>query len=99
MEKRLPHYRLADIQVQMIDIQHMNLTMVAQDGIRLAGMAKADALAVVRGLSRTDFYKSMTTQQNYKIWQDVYHADWCGKPLYVKFQQADEYFVVSFKEL
>lgn len=31
--------------------------------------------------------------------QDVYHAEWRGKPLYVKFQQAGDYFVVSFKEL
>lgn len=58
-----------------------------------------DALAVVRGLSRADFYKSMTTSKNHRVWQDVYHAEWRGKALYVKFQQADEYFVVSFKEL
>lgn len=29
----------------------------------------------------------------------VYHAERRGKALYVKFQQAGEYFVVSFKEL
>ena len=99
MEKRIPHYLLAEIQAQMTTIEAMNLTFSALDGIRVAGMANIDALAVVRGLSRTEFYKSMTTTRNHRVWQDVYHAEWRGKPLYVKFQQAGEYFVVSFKEL
>lgn len=99
MEKRTPHYLLGAIQEQMTSVADMNLTFTAQDGIRAAGMAKTDALDVVRGLSRTEFYKSMTTTKDHRVWQDVYHAEWRGKPLYVKFQQAGEYFVVSFKEL
>ena len=83
----------------MGSVEAMNLTKTAQDGIRLAGMVMADALEVVRGLSRADFYKSMTTQRDHRVWQDVYHAEWRSKPLYVKFQRAGEYFVVSFKEL
>lgn len=99
MEKRTPHYPLAKIQEQMTTIQAMNLTLVAQDGIRAAGMGKVDALEVVRGLTRAGFYKSMTTNKDHRVWQDVYHAEWRGKSLYVKFQQAGEYFIVSFKEL
>ncbi len=99
MEKRSPHYLLSEIQAQMTTIEAMNLTFSAQDGIRVAGMVKADALDVVAGLSRTDFYKSMTTTRSHRVWQDVYHGEWQGKPLYVKFQQAGEYFIVSFKEL
>lgn len=99
MEKRSPHYPLARILEQMTTVEAMNLTLSAQDGIRSAGMSKADALEVVRGLSRAKFYKSMTTTKDHRVWQDVYHAEWCGKPLYVKFQQAGEYFIVSFKEL
>ena len=98
MEKRAPHYLLADIKAQMTTIEAMNLTLTAQDGIRAAGMVKAEALEVVRGLSRADLYKSMTTNKDHRIWQDVYHAEWRGKTLYVKIQQAGEYFVVSFKE-
>lgn len=98
MEKRSPHYLLADIKAQMTTVEAMNLTLTAQDGIRAAGMVKAEALEVVRGLSRADLYKSMTTNKDHRIWQDVYHAEWRGKPLYVKIQQAGEYFVVSFKE-
>jgi motility quorum-sensing regulator/GCU-specific mRNA interferase toxin len=99
MEKRVPHYLLSEIQAQMDSVEAMNLTKTAQDGIRLAGMVIAEALEVVRGLSRADFYKSMTTQKDHRVWQDVYHAEWRSKMLYVKFQRAGEYFVVSFKEL
>ena len=99
MEKRSPHYLLSAIQRQMSSVEAMNLTRTAQLDIRAAGMAMAEALEVVRGLVRKNFYKSMTTHADHRVWQDVYHARWCGKMLYVKFQQADEYFVVSFKEL
>ncbi|MFA7268728.1 MAG: type II toxin-antitoxin system MqsR family toxin [Sterolibacterium sp.] len=99
MEKRSPHYLLSAIQEQMSSIEAMNLTQSAQLGIRAAGMVMAEALEVVRGLSRSDFYKSMTTNKDHRVWQDVYHGEWRGKLLYVKFQQAGEYFVVSFKEM
>lgn len=99
MEKRSPHYLLSAIQEQMSSIEAMNLTQSAQLGIRAAGMVTTEALEVVRGLSRSDFYKSITTNKDHRVWQDVYHGEWRGKPLYVKFQQAGEFFVVSFKEM
>ncbi|MBK6744578.1 MAG: type II toxin-antitoxin system MqsR family toxin [Hydrogenophilales bacterium] len=99
MEKRTPHYPLADILAQMVSVEEMSLTLTAHTGIRLTGMTVAEALQVVRGLTGPNFYKSMTTHANHRVWQDVYHAKWAGKGLYVKFQQAGEYFIVSFKEL
>lgn len=83
----------------MKSVKDMNLTVSATQEIRVAGMTRSEALEVVRQLSGANFYKSMTTHQNHKIWQDVYHAKWQEKMLYVKFQQAGEYFIVSFKEL
>jgi len=62
-------------------------------------MTRNEALEVINRLSATNFYKSMTTHLSHRVWQDVYHAKWREKLLYVKFQQAGEYFVVSFKEL
>ena len=99
MEKHTPHYPLAEIQAQMTTVQEMNLTVSARTGMRAVGMAQIDALAVVRGLTRKDFYKSMTTHADHRVWQDVYHGQWSGAVLYIKFQWAGEYFVVSFKEL
>ena len=99
MEKQTPYYPLANIQAQMMTVQEMNLSVSAKTGIRSMGMAQADALAVVLGLTRKDFYKSMTTHADHRVWQDVYHGQWNGAALYIKFQRAGEYFIVSFKEL
>ena len=98
MEKHKPHYLLKAIQAQMTTPEALNLTLSARAGIRSVGMAQADALAVVQGLTAVDFYKSMTTNTDHRVWQDVYHAEWQGVALYIKFQQAGEYFVISFKE-
>jgi motility quorum-sensing regulator/GCU-specific mRNA interferase toxin len=98
MEKHKPHYLLKAIQAQMTTPEAMNLTLSARAGIRAAGMAQADALAVVQGLTTVDFYKSMTVNTDHRVWQDVYHAEWQDVALYIKFQQAGEYFVISFKE-
>lgn len=99
MEKSSPQYRLADIQRQMVKVEAMNLTVSALTGLRAAGMAQTDALAVIQGLNRADFYKSMTTNFDHRIWQDVYHGKWKEIGLYIKFQRAGDYFVISFKEL
>ncbi|MDR2189374.1 MAG: type II toxin-antitoxin system MqsR family toxin [Azonexus sp.] len=99
MEKYTPHYPLAEIQAQMTTVPAMNLTASARSGIRAVGMAQADALTVVRSLTRRDFYKSMTTHADHRVWQDMYHGWWQSLGLYIKFQQAGDYFVVSFKEL
>jgi motility quorum-sensing regulator/GCU-specific mRNA interferase toxin len=98
MEKNKPHYLLKAIQAQMTTPEAMNLTLSARTGIRSVGMAQADALTVVQSLTAMDFYKSMTTNTDHRVWQDVYHAEWQGVALYIKFQQAGEYFVISFKE-
>lgn len=82
----------------MNTLDAMNLTLSARAGIRAAGMAQADALTVVQGLTAVVFYKSMTTNADHRVWRDVYHAEWEGVALYIKFQQAGEYFVISFKE-
>jgi motility quorum-sensing regulator/GCU-specific mRNA interferase toxin len=41
----------------------------------------------------------MTTHQDHHVWQDVYHAEWHGLQLYVKFQRDPEgfFFAISFK--
>jgi len=98
MEKNKPHYLLKAIQVQMTTPEAMNLTLSARTGIRSMGMAQANALEVVQSLTAVDFYKIMTTNMDHRVWQDVYHAEWQGVALYIKFQQAGEYFVISFKE-
>ncbi|MDD4928764.1 MAG: hypothetical protein PHP85_05750 [Gallionella sp.] len=48
MEKLKNHYSLDEIQTQMTTVSAMNLTVSARNGIRQAGMAQTDALAVVK---------------------------------------------------
>ena len=50
-------------------------------------------------LNRGEFYKSMTTYNNHKVWQDVdRHASAVGM-LYVKLTVIEDVLLVSFKEL
>ena len=98
MEKRRPHYDLMSIQTQMDCIEAMNLTMTARHGIKAAGMTLGDALEVIKKLSVGNFFKAMTIYADSRVWQDVYHAEWKGRALYIKFQRHEEFFIVSFKE-
>ena len=61
----------------------------------LAGMC-----TIVLALNSDDFYKSMTTHGDHRIWQDVYRgitAD--GIEVYLKLTVIDDLLIVSFKEL
>ncbi len=51
-------------------------------------------------MTEKQFYKSMTSYNNYKLWQDVYHVNYDGKILYVKFtaDTISEFLLLSFKE-
>jgi len=98
MEKRRPHYSLKLIIAQMSTVENINITQSALNDLRVSGMTRTDALEVVQNLSSKNFYKSMTTHKNHQVWQDVYHIEWHGKALYLKFQQAGEFFIISFKE-
>jgi len=101
MGKRTPHYKLEAILAQMVDISSLRLTDTARRSIFFElGWELEDALKLVRSLTRKNFYKSMTTIRNHKVWQDVYHAQWRDIEIYLKFQQYEGayYFTVSFKE-
>ncbi len=55
---------------------------------------------VVLALTSTDFYKSMTTHADHRIWQDVYRTKTTnGDDVYVKLTVIDDVLIVSFKEL
>lgn len=55
---------------------------------------------VIRLASR-EFYKSMTTYGNSKIWQDVYHTNDGEVGIYIKLQKSvdGKGVVISFKPL
>ncbi|WP_333782495.1 type II toxin-antitoxin system MqsR family toxin [Candidatus Korobacter versatilis] len=69
------------------------------DGGRALGLTSSEMLAVIAALTRREFYKSMTTYFDHKVWQDVYHAMTpAGKVAYIKITLRDNAPVIQFKE-
>lgn len=101
MPQTLPTYALEEIQDQMKSPTGLRATASASDGIRALGMNHYEAVQVVQGLTANDFHKSMPSEKNPKLMPfDVYHGEFKGVPIYIKFQQFNGYFVfslVSFK--
>ena len=78
----------------------LNATTTALKSAAALGFGRTDIVATVQTMQRTHFYKSMTSYENHKAWQDVYHVPSEIGVLYVKFT-ADtvmEFLLLSFKE-
>jgi motility quorum-sensing regulator/GCU-specific mRNA interferase toxin len=56
-------------------------------------------VAVVLALTPKDFYKSMTTHADHRVWQDVYRPTTPAGPIYLKLTVIEDVLIVSFKEL
>lgn len=61
MEKRTPHYRLADVQAIVAKIGIQAFTATAAFNAAAMGLNESEAVAVILSLSRSMFYKSMPT--------------------------------------
>jgi motility quorum-sensing regulator / GCU-specific mRNA interferase toxin len=87
------------IQEQVRRMGAAAFTKTALDGGREMGLTAAEMLAVISSLSRRNFYKSMTTYADHRVWQDVYHADTpVKKQAYIKITLRDMAPVIQFKE-
>lgn len=100
MEKSTPHCKLPVLKA-LIEAGEVRATASAFSGARalsindLAGMC-----AVVMALTPVDFYKSMTTHADHRIWQDVYRTRTAnGVEVYLKLTVIEDVLIVSFKEL
>ncbi len=99
MDKRTPHYDLARVQAGVAQLGAAAFTKTALDGGRTMGLTSAEMLAVIASLTRRDFYKSMTTFSDHRVWQDVYHAATpVRKDAYIKITLRDAAPVIQFKE-
>ena len=98
MEKHTPHHRLAEGKDLVIRgrVRH---TKVATQGAQVMGFRVADVHRVVLDLSAADFYKSMTTYGDHRVWQDVYRPRTPKGQVYLKLTVVEDLLVVSFKEL
>ena len=100
MVKYQPHYSLRPLQQRVVRLGATAFTLTAVQGGAAMGLTVADMLAVIQQLSRQDFYKSMTTHADHRVWQDVYHAEVLSvrKTAYIKMTMRDGAPVVQFKE-
>lgn len=98
MEKRAPHCRLSKVR-ELLDAGRVRATASALSGGASLGLDFDLMLDVVRALSAADFYKSMSTQADHRIWQDVYRPSTCAGRVYLKLTVIDDVLIVSFKEL
>lgn len=95
MEKFTPTYNLDKFKNSQFDI-----TRTADRTARELGFYEEDIRLIVSTMKNEQFYKSMTSYANHKIWQDVYHVPYENMVLYVKFTQnvLAEFTLLSFKE-
>ena len=100
MEKSIPHCKLPAIKA-LVEAGQVRATATAYNGARELGINDLDGMCdVVLALTSADFYKSMTTHADHRIWQDVYHARTAsGDEVYLKLTVIDDVLIVSFKEL
>jgi motility quorum-sensing regulator / GCU-specific mRNA interferase toxin len=99
VEKRSPHYDLARVQADVARLGAAALTKTALDGGRIMGLTTMEMLAVIASLRRHNFYKSITTYADHRVWQDVYYAETpVRRDAYIKITRRDMAPVIQFKE-
>ncbi len=98
--RRQPHYPLKDVKAAFANPSRMNRTMTAAEGAEELGLDEQAVVGVIAALSPHDFDKSMPSDVNPAIWQDVYKPIVEDRELYVKFtlDARGELLLISFKE-
>ncbi len=100
MRRRKPHYALKSIKTAFTDAARINRTMTATFGAENVGMDEQAVVDVVARLTEGDFDKSMRSDRDPAVWQDVYKPVVAGRELYLKFtlDTQGELLLISFKE-
>ncbi|WP_427500752.1 type II toxin-antitoxin system MqsR family toxin [Methylomonas sp. MED-D] len=98
MEKQTPHCKLSVIKALIADGK-IRTTKSTREGAAALGFDFDGMLAVILELTGADFYKSMSTHADHKVWQDVYRPKTVAGDVYLKLTVVDDVLVVSFKEL
>ena len=98
MEKLTPHTKLSRIKT-LIAEGKVSITVSAVTGAYLIDFDEKKIIRTVINLNSNDFYKSMTSNFDHKIWHDVYRPTVDGIDIYLKLIVSDGVLIVSFKEL
>jgi motility quorum-sensing regulator/GCU-specific mRNA interferase toxin len=100
VEKKKPHHSLETIKATFSTVEGLR---VAETGLTFAtlvlGLSLDGLVELIQSIKRKHFYKSMTSNADHRIWQDVYHLPFDTMILYVKFTTDSEgYLLISLKE-
>jgi len=83
----------------MLEAGKVRTTMTALEGAAALGLDFNGVIDIVMALTPMDFYKSMTSHDSHRIWQDVYRPTTHVGEVYLKLIVTDDVLIVSFKEL
>lgn len=98
MQKGLPHCQLSVVKA-LIREGRVRSTFSALAGGAGLGFDFEGIVAVILALTSKDFYKSMTTHADHRVWQDVYRPTTPAGEVYLKLTVVQDVLIVSFKEL
>ena len=98
MEKNSPHCHLPVVKA-LIQAGKVRATVSALAGGAALGLDFEGIIGIVVALTTADFYKSMTTHADHRVWQDVYRPTTVAGEVYLKLTVIDDLLIVAFKEL
>ncbi len=99
-EKKTPHFDLEAIKSAFSMASNLVATKSALQGAAALGFGSEEIVASVQTIEKGHFYKSMTSNYDNNVWQDVYHVPDPNGTLYVKFTDngGPDFVLLSFKE-
>jgi motility quorum-sensing regulator/GCU-specific mRNA interferase toxin len=100
MSKRKPTYDLEAFKSAFSSVAKLAITGTALRSAAELGFGRFEIVSTIQTMERWHFYKSMTSNANNKVWQDVYYVPSPVGLLYVKFtaDAVTELLLLSFKE-
>jgi motility quorum-sensing regulator/GCU-specific mRNA interferase toxin len=96
VEKQTPHCKLVVVK-SLLAAGRVRATVSALAGGAALGFGFEEIVDVVAALTPRDFYKSMTSHADHRIWQDVYRPKTPAGDVYLKLTVIDDVLIVSFK--
>ena len=96
----MPAYLLSEIQAKIKTVNDLKMSHTARLNASELGIFEQDVIEIINRLESKEFYKSMTSYVDHRIWQDVYRTQWRGILLYLKFAvDLNGFIIISLKKL
>lgn len=87
-DKWKPHYDLSELKKLISNEKTRHITRECIRNAHALGISYTEIIDIVLSITSADFYKSMTSYENRKIWQDVYKPHHGDLELYIKLQKS-----------